>query len=406
MRPVTVACFLALAGLAACSKTKTETNHVYDAYAGPAAYPNLRPKLAAPDDDFALVPNSGSDSISFLDLGKGVVTGTAPAGRNPFTLDSPHHVVGDAKNGVAYVALAYPPTSQTGQHTHGSSTRPGWIQKLSLEDLRPIGEVSVDANPGEIALSDDGLRLVVSHFDLKAAQRMDLPLDQRRATLALIDPSQVLPTDSPDPTRLLVCVAPHGIALSRPDAKTAFVSCYGEDAVALVNLEDTHAAVVLVPVGAAPGPPGAPAYGPYSAALSPSGKRLAVGNTESKDVRFLEVAARAMETLTIPALGAAYVADWSPDEARLYVPTQAQDAIAVYDATTGVVLKSRVFDAASCVRPNEASLGKDAAVLYVICEGDGVSPGVVLALDPSTLATRTSFPVGISPGRAFVRRHP
>ncbi|MEO6418400.1 MAG: YncE family protein [Polyangiaceae bacterium] len=403
MRPVTVACLLALA---ACAKTKTETNHVYDAYEGGAAYPNLRPKLAADGDDFALVPNSGSDSISFLDLGKGVVSGTAPAGRNPFTLDSPHHVVGDPKNGFAYVALAYPPSSQTGQHTHGSSTRPGWIQKLSLEDLRPIGEVLVDANPGEIALSDDGVRLVVSHFDLKAAQMVDLPIDQRRATLALVDPNQILPTDSPDPTRLLVCVAPHGLALSRPDAKTAFVSCYGEDAVALVNLEDTHAAVVRVPVGAAPGPPGSPAYGPWSASLSPSGKRLAVGNTESKDVRFLDVATTVMETLVISALGAAYAVDWSPDETRLYVPTQAQDAIAVYDAATGALVRSRVLDAATCVRPSEASLGKDAAVLYVICEGDGVSPGAVLALDPVTLATRTSFPVGISPGRAFVRRHP
>src|SRR6185312_16601552 len=63
MRPVTVACFIALA---ACSRTKTETTHVYDAYEGGAPYPNLRPKLAADGDDFALVPNSGSDSISFL----------------------------------------------------------------------------------------------------------------------------------------------------------------------------------------------------------------------------------------------------------------------------------------------------------------------------------------------------
>jgi DNA-binding beta-propeller fold protein YncE len=313
-------------------------------------------------------------------------------------LDSPHDIATDRARGFAYVALAYPPSSETGQHAHGTSGRPGWVQKIALADLHPVGEVSVDANPGELALSDDGTRLVVSHFDLKSASTPGLPVEKRRATLALIDPSQVLPEGSPDPDRLLVCVAPHGIALSRPDGKRAYVSCYGEDVVAIVNLEDTHAPVVRVPVGASPTTNETPTYGPYTAVLSPSGKRLAIGSSASKDVRFLDVESGAMESLVIPTLGAAFVVGWSDDGARVYVPTQATDAVQVFDATTGTQLAARPLGGSTCARPHQAKL--TSGTLYVVCEGDGASPGVVLGLDPTTLDTTVTFAVGLAPGRA------
>jgi DNA-binding beta-propeller fold protein YncE len=347
---------------------------------------------------FALVPNSGSDTITFLDLASGMALGSAPSGRNPFVLDSPHDIATDHGRGVGYVALAYPPSSDTGQHAHGTSGHPGWVQKIALSDLHPIGEVSVDANPGELALSDDGTRLVVSHFDLKTATAPGLPVEKRRATLALIDPSQVLAEGSPDPDRLLVCVAPHGIALSRPDGKRAYVSCYGEDVVAIVNLEDTHAPVVRVPVGASPTTTETPTYGPYTAVLSPSGKRLAIGSTASKDVRFFDVESGAMESLVIPTLGAAFVVGWSDDGSRVYVPTQATDALQVFDAATGAQVAARPLAASACVRPHQAQIA--GGTLYVVCEGDGASPGVVLGLDPVSLETTRTFAVGLAPGRA------
>jgi DNA-binding beta-propeller fold protein YncE len=204
-----------------------------------------------------------------------------------------------------------------------------------------------------------------------------------------------------------VCVAPHGLALSRGDGNKAFVACYGEDAVAIVDLAATHTPVVRVPLS--PGvprdpPPGPPRFGPYAVSLSPSGARLAVSNREAKDVRFLDVPTAKMETLVVPLSGSPYFSAWSTDGARVYVPTRAQDALTVFDAKTGRTLGMRLFDAATCVQPLEAIVTADKDVVFVVCEGSESAPGVVLTLDATTLATQRRAVVGRSPGRAAVGR--
>jgi DNA-binding beta-propeller fold protein YncE len=338
-----------------------------------------------------------------LDLGAGKVVGASPVGRNPVLLDGPHQAVADPKRGVAYVVLAYPASVQAAaNHQHGTGKLPGWVQAIALDDFRAVGEVRIDPNPGEIALSDDGARLVVSHFDLAAAA-LTGDIDTRRATLALVDPSAIRSFDTPQPDTLLTCVAPHGIALARPDGATAFVACYGEDALGVVNLADVHAPVVRVPVGPGARTDGAPAYGPYGVALSPDGTRVAIGTKDSKEVRFFDVRAGAMESLVVPALGAAYVTAWSADGARLYVPTQDVDAISVVDAKTGASLTSRRFDT-SCVAPVDVALAPSGDAIYVVCEGTATTPGTLVTLDPTTLATRASVGTGFFPGRPYVGR--
>jgi DNA-binding beta-propeller fold protein YncE len=371
----------------------------YDAYDGSAPYPNTRPAVALPAGDFALVPSSGADRLTVVDLGARRVLAQVPIGRNPVVLDGPHQIVADMKKRVAYVVYAYPATVEAaGNHSHGSSQRNGWVQTLALDDLRATGEVEVDANPGEIALSDDGRRLVVTHFDLTSALAVDTPIESRRSTLALIDPDAVQPFGTPQPDTLLVCVAPHGVALSRPDAKTAFVACFGEDAIAVVDLSDVHAPVLRVPVGEG--------AGPYGVALSPNGARLAIGTRGAKDLRFLDVASRTMEALVIPAAGETYVPAWSPDGAGVYLPTRALDTVSLVDAKTGASKKQRVFAASECVAPMEVARGTDASVVHVVCEGDAQTPGVLLTVDAETLETRARVEVGSFPGRPFVGRGP
>jgi hypothetical protein len=41
-------------------------------------------------------------------------------------------------------------------------------------------------------------------------------------------------------------------------------------------------------------------------------------------------------------------------------------------------------------------------VVYLVCEGDQVSPSVVLSLDADTLATKLSLPVGVYPDRMVI----
>ena len=212
--------------LGACKQGKKAPEPAWDRYEGAAPYPNLRTKLVLPDGAFALVPNSGADTLALIDLERGAVIGTAPIGRDPVNVDGPHQVVVDRGRGLAFAVLSYPGSAEAaGQHSHGASNVAGWVQVLALDDLRAVGEQRVDANPGEIALSDDGHRLVVSHFDLKAAAATTPNIDARRSTIALVDPKTIEAFGTPEPDKLLVCVAPHGLTLSRGDGAKAFVAC-------------------------------------------------------------------------------------------------------------------------------------------------------------------------------------
>lgn len=389
--------------LAACaSPSSSQVEYVYDPYEGAAPYPSTRPHVALPASEFAVVPSSGSDKLTVVDLAGEKSVATTPVGRNPVVLDGPHQVVGHLPSRRLFTVLGYPTAfANAGNHSHGGSTQPGWVQALSIDDLAPVAEIRVDANPGELAVSEDGKRLVVTHFDLASALASDKTLDERRSTLSVVDPAAMLPFGTPEPDKLLVCIAPHGLALSRPDAKVAFVACNGEDSVAIVDLDNRHNPVTIVPLGDGARNTGAPAYGPYGVALSPDGTRLAIGSREAHDVRFLDVATSTMSALTVPMLGEVYVPAWSKDGARLYVPTRALDAIVVIDSVTGAQILQHPFDAATCSAPIEAALAPDGTTVHVTCEGTSSSSGAIVTLDAATLEVRGRVDVGFFPGRPF-----
>src|SRR5262249_54569623 len=139
------------------------------------------------------------------------VIGTAPIGIDPVAIDGPHHVAVSRSAGVAFTALSYPaPAAAPGPHAaHGSSQRPGVVQELDLTELTPIAQAQVETNPGDIGLSADGSRLVVSHFDLLRAQSGKTVAD-RRADLAILDPKHLADAAV---SFVRTCVAPHGVAL-------------------------------------------------------------------------------------------------------------------------------------------------------------------------------------------------
>jgi DNA-binding beta-propeller fold protein YncE len=247
--------------------------------------------------------------------------------------------------------------------------------------------------------------MVVTHFDLKRATDAKLPVEERRANLIVIDPDQIV-EKSPAPRRIPICLAPHGTVLSRPDGRFAYVACYGEDAIAVIDLADPAAAVERVPIGPGAGGGGNPIYGPYSVVMSPDGTRLAVGNTESKDVRFFDVATRKMTVEVIDAGGAPYFVAWSSDGKKLFVPVQGPDSIRVVEMGSAMTSVLRTLTPVDCQRPHEISMGRQDQVAYVVCEGDHKGPSQVVALDPATLATRQSFPVGVYPDRFFVMERP
>ncbi len=385
---------LLLAFLAcACSDPGVKT--IEDPYQG-SPFPDRREHFALPAE-LGLVSNSFSDSLTLLDLGELSVVGSAPVGRDPVGLDGPHHLVVDRRAGVVFTALSYPPpTTPPGPHAaHGSSQQPGYVQKLALDDLRPLAEVSVETNPGDIVLSEDGSLLAVSHFDLRRAL-IETKLADQRADVVILDPA-ALGDEGTSTSRLVrTCIAPHGIALARPSGELAYVACYGEDALAVLDTLDENAAPELVSIGPG-GLPGSPIYGPYAAVLSPDGSTIAVSNTVSKDVRFFEVASRSFRDEAITLSGTPYFTAWSSDGERLFIPIQNLDALMVYDVANSVIATVRTFEASDCKLPHAALFGHDRNRLFLVCEGDHESPSVVLALSPDSLDIEASLPVGVYP---------
>ena len=382
-------------GAAACSP-ETIVEYQYDPYEGDV-YPNRRTSVTVPQAGMGIVSDSLSDTLSLVDLGTGDRFANFPVGRDPVGVDGPHHIAVDVKGGAVFIALSYPVLAASGPHAqHGSSIQSGYAQKLALDDFRILGQVRVDNNPGDIVMSEDGKRLVVSHFDLpRITSSMGDP-EKARANLAVIDPAQVLPSGSADPKRIKTCAAPHAVVLSRPDGARAFVSCYGEDALAIVDL-DAGELVERVPLGPEAGAIGAAAIGPYAATLSPDGTLVAIGNTISKDVRFFDVPTnKVLLNQTFTTLGVPFFSGFSPDGSRLYIPTQNPDALLVIDLAAGnAEIANRYFLGDECPAPHLAELVGN--VVFVVCEGDRVTPGRVLRLDTNNLATLTSTEVGIYP---------
>ena len=226
---------------------------------------------------------------------------------------------------------------------------------------------------------------------------LGLTVDIGSDTITVIDSRAVLPTGSSDPVTISTCIAPHDLALSSPDGRKAYVACYGEDAIAVVDTTNASAPVLRVTVSGSAGTPGAPTYGPYSIEMSPTERLLYVGMSESKEVRFFDTATNTFTSVVAPLKGVPGIGTWSDDEGTLYVAVQSPDALAAIDTKTGDIKQYRAFDGGACLNTRGAIPPSDPTLLYVICEGNHTDPGWILVVDRATFATKAKHVVGVYP---------
>ena len=400
VRPRARFCILGLLLACRCGPAEPVENWTYAAWDGGPAWDLPRPLLPLPAGDLGLTSDTLGDTVTFYDLAARKVLARLPVGRNPIDIDGPHHLGLDRARGLLYVALSYPaPTLAAGPHArHGASQRAGWVQQWSLRPFAWLAESFVAPNPGDIVVSEDGGRVVVTHFDLARVLRAKT-LVEMRAPLALFEPQG--PAQLGAAREVPMCVAPHGVVLDGPSASRAWVACYGEDAVAVVDLAGTLA-VERVPLAAVVGPAGAPLFGPYALQRSASGDRLAVACSVSKDVRVFDTSARKMQPGAVPVGGVPLFPAWAQAGDRLWVPVQAPDSLQVIDMTGRTIAKQRTFAAGQCPAPHEVVWSSDRTTLWLVCEGDHVAPGKLLAIDPESLATLGEIEAGIYPDRLLV----
>ncbi len=342
----------------------------------------------------AYVTNNGSDSLSLIDRDGTAVT-SVPVDVDPDAHEAPHHLAIDPTTRTAFVALGFPPApgAKKDPHaSHGNASDPGKLARVDLTTLAVRAAVDVDENPGDVVLTHDRKRILVTHFDMKRA--MDVAARGAASPATMFASLVVL--DAKTLARIgsrPICTAPHGIAVSADD-RTAYIACYGGDELAIVDLASEGLSTARVPLGAALGVPGKPTYGPYSATLSPDGALVVLADLEGKDVRVLDPHTKKFG-MTVPLAAKAFMPAFVAPRVLL-VPTQAPDGLARVDLDTGTVTARVSLAKAECGLPHVVKVAHDGRV-YMVCEGDHTGPGSVLEIDPETLATRQRWTVGIYP---------
>ncbi|MBS2016636.1 MAG: hypothetical protein JST00_27380 [Deltaproteobacteria bacterium] len=382
---------MALAACGRCSKS---------APAGGAAEGPTTPGGHVPTapEQGAYVTNNGSDSISVIDREGAAVT-TIPVDLDPDAHEAPHHLAIDSTTKKVFVALAFPPevkpTKKKDPHAaHGNAADVGKLARLDLGSLAVKETREVDENPGDVVLTHDHARVLVTHFDMKRA--MDVAAKGGGSPSTMF--AHLVVFDAKTMNRLAsraVCVAPHGMAVTKDD-KTAFVACYGSDELAVVDLSSEGFPVSRIPLGSSPGVPGVPRYGPYSATLSPDEKRVVVADLEGNDLRVYDRETKKfVADKTVVVSAKAFMPSFIDDH-TLIVPLQSPDGIARVDLDAAKVVKRASFDREKCKLPHVVRVAKDGRV-YLVCEGDHVGNGTVLELDKESLEIKRSWTVGVYP---------
>ena len=380
-----LACALCCA--AACKREKTKP-------------PGPFPPVPIPASRAAYVTDNGSDALSVLDRDGDRVSGVS-VDIDPDRHEAPHHLAVDARSGAVFVALAFPApaAASAGPHaSHGNGDDSGELARLDLATLHVAALRDVDPNPGDVILTHDLSRVLVTHFDMKRAMQAAMagrPPNEMFAALEVLDARTLAPV-----ARRALCVAPHGVVTTKDD-RTAIVACYGSDEIAVVDLTSPTLSSARYPLGSAQGVPGAPRYGPYSVTLSPDESLVLVADLEGESVRVLDMTTRKfVRELEIPLGARAFMPAFAAEHTAI-VPLQAPDGLVRIDVLHAKIEARTSLDGQGCVAPHVVRIAKDRRA-YVVCEGDHVKAGAVLEIDPVTLAVKKRWEVGVYPdGIAF-----
>lgn len=354
------------------------------------AYPDRRPSFEPAGRTLGYVPNTNEDTISVLDLDAMELLGTVPVGRDPVDIDGPRHLQIDRAHGLGYVTLSYP-FSETSPHAQmqGETERSGYVEALKLSDLSVVGDLRVDPNADDIAFSPENAMIAVAHYDLLRALQSEA--EARRSNLILIDPASGVAAGGATARRFPVCAAPTSTAFNA-DGSRAYVSCTGEDAIAVV---DTASGEVLSRVSAGT----AVVNKPYAMIVDAARGRLVTSNQVPSTLSVFELSDEPALLKTLSVYGVPMFSAFVSDT-LLAVPLQTPNGAALFDTETAEIVAQVQYPDLTCDKPSEFSWIAGERLLLV-CQGN-YRPGAIVEVDPSTLEIQRTVSVGLNPERLAV----
>jgi hypothetical protein len=331
----------------------------------------------------AFVTNNLDDTVTVVDIdallagrNDDVVLAQVPVGFVPVEREGPHHVTTDGEH--YYLGISnFVQGAGSGPHgQHGSGDAEGHILKLRVSDNGVAGAVRIDRNPGDVRLTPDGSTLLASHFDqlriIDAAQQGIEEGPELDSKLAIVDPVTMTRT-----ALVAACPAAHGIGVTA-DSSTAVLSCVSDE-VAIVELATQ--AVTRVPLLDAPGSALAPVCFPYAVTMDDNVAWTSCFNTG--EIIAVNAASKERDGRSFQLLGQIGMFGEVRD-GIMAVAHQNDDGVTLLDVSdaAAVTLSSfKLFAANECVSPHAARWSADGARVIVVCEGDQVTPGSLIAID-------------------------
>jgi DNA-binding beta-propeller fold protein YncE len=360
-----------------------------------------------------IVPNNLDDSVSVVSLSR-LLQGQPDAelsrfvvGLVPLEREGPHHVTVDGSGRVAFVGISnYVPGAGSGPHgVHGNGTAQGRVLRIDLDTLTTTSTARVDRNPGDVRLTPDGGRLLLTHYDL-------VPVTEALAQGVVAGPALDARLAVLDPTTLArlamipLCPAAHGMAVTS-DSRTLVASCQSDE-LAVVDLDAAvaadAAAVARVTLLSTPGTAASPICGPYAVTLSPDDQTAWVSCYRSGELIGVDVASRMLTGDAIVLPGLAVFGDFASvpvdGQGVLALAVQDTDGVAfVIDEGDGSARLDRFvpLTADICELPHTTLFVDDDRSLIVLCEGNKRDPGALVVLDVESGAVRGRVTVGVFP---------
>lgn len=289
---------------------------------------------AAPAAPFAYITNSGSGSVSVVDVATNAISGPPILVRGV-----PGGVVVNADATRVYV-------SSWGAMAPNQNI----VSVIDTASRSVIAEIPLPATfPAGLALTPDGSRLFVTHT-VTSGPTLTVIDTTTNAVIASIqaglfnggvvvhpngsrlyiasgngvlvyDPATLTPLGS-----IMTGNRPYGLAVD-PGGTTLYVANYSGSSVTVVDTA-TDAVRGEVFTG----------EGPFALSVSPDGRRLFVGNQYSRTLSIVDTASLTVLT-DVPLDGATpYGVQSGPDGSRVYVADFSNDTLLVIDAGSGTII--------------------------------------------------------------------
>ena len=303
------------------------------------------------------------DAVAVVDPVAGRVIKKIPVGISAEDIEGVHALLVSPGGRNYYLSIAH-----------------GWpfgsVWKLSAAKDSLVARTDVGLFPATLAQTPDGTWLFVANYNLHGDPQTDSVSIIHAPTMTQVK-------------QIEVCTKPHGLVASH-DGSSVYVSCTRDNVVkeiSVASLSVVDSTTALVDEDRAEDKVCYPA----GLALSLDDTRLFIACHRHSEVRVMSTRDFGRITNRIAVGDGPYLLQVDPEGQRVWVPNRNAQTYTVIDASTEKVVAT---NPSSATHPHTFAFAPDGTV-YLSMESHAVVPGAIDVIDPRTLATIRSIPVGL-----------